>query len=1094
MYRTGDLARWRGDGVLEFLGRADAQVKLRGFRIEPGEIEAQLLRQQGVSQAVVVARADGGSGPRLVGYVVAAAAAEGGGLAAVDAVGLRAALSQVLPEYMVPSALVVLDRLPLTPNGKLDRRALPSPELAPQHAHRAPRTPQEEILCGLFAEVLGVARVGIDDNFFELGGDSIVSIQLVSRARRAGLSITPRAVFQQQTVAGLAALAGLVAEPGPGLAEDGLAEDGLARHAVGRLPATPIMHWLKERGGPLGRFSQAMLLQVPAGLRQDHLEAALAAVLDRHDALRLRLDASTADGEWDLEIAPPRAVSAGSCLQRVEVGGVGEADLRERIAAAAEAAERRLDPAAGVMVQAVWFDAGAADPGRLLLTIHHLAVDGVSWRILVPDLAAAWQAISSGQAVALAGRGTSFRRWAEHLAAQAQDGRVVDELSFWSGELGKPSLLLARDGLDAVRDVAGTAGHLTLTLPTEVTQALLTRVAAAFHGGIDDVLLTGLAVAVADWCRRQGAGSGAGQAVLLDLEGHGREELLGRDELLQVSGDEGPGDIDLTRTVGWFTSLYPVRLDPGPLDLEQALAVGAPLGRALKTIKEQLRAVPGKGLGYGLLRYLNAETAATLAAQPAPQLGFNYLGRFAGGGADAMWAPAGTGEAARLSGGDPAMPLAHVIEINALTLEGADGPRLVANWSFASALLGEAAVGDLAANWFRVLTALSLHAAQPGAGGLTPSDLALVDLTQDEIERLESHDGRIEDILPLSPLQEGLLFHALYDAQGPDIYTVQLELELEGVLDCAALQAALQAVAARHSSLRSGFRHEQLSRPVQVVLARVEVPWRLIDLSDCEAAEQQRRLTQLLAADRLERFDLAAPPLMRFALIRLGAERHRLLISNHHLLMDGWSAPILVRELLQAYAQGGSGASLPRVTPYRDYLAFIARQDRAAGLAAWRDSLAGVEEGTRLTGLLRRTGAAAGGAAAGQPLAPEHIELPLGGELSAALHRTAREQALTLNTLLQAAFGILLGRLSGRDDVVFGVTVAGRPAELAGVEHMVGLFINTLPLRMRLPPQLPLSELLRQTQERPVAADRAPAHRAWPRSSRRRAWASCSTP
>ena len=188
---------------------------------------------------------------------------------------------------------------------------------------------------------------------------------------------------------------------------------------------------------------------------------------------------------------------------------------------------------------------------------------------------------------------------------------------------------------------------------------------------------------------------------------------------------------------------------------------------------------------------------------------------------------------------------------------------------------------------------------------------------------------------------------------------------------------------------------------------------------------------------------------MRFALIRLGAERHRLLISNHHLLMDGWSAPILVRELLQAYAQGGSAASLPRVTPYRDYLAFIARQDRAAALAAWRDSLAGLEEGTRLAGLLRRTGAAAGGAAAGQPLAPEQIELSLGGALSAALHRTARELALTLNTVMQTAWGILLGRLSGRDDVVFGVTVAGRPAELAGVEQMVGLFINTLPLRMR---------------------------------------------
>ncbi len=290
------------------------------------------------------------------------------------------------------------------------------------------------------------------------------------------------------------------------------------------------------------------------------------------------------------------------------------------MATAAAAAERRLDPAAGVMVQAVWFDAGASDPGRLLLTIHHLAVDGVSWRILVPDLAAAWQAISSGQAVALAARGTSFRRWAEQLAAHARDGGVVDELSFWSGELGKPSLPLARDGLDPVRDTLGTAGHLTLTLPAGVTQPLLTQVPSAFHGGINDVLLTGLAVAVADWCRRhvQGAAASAGShAVLLDLEGHGREEGYCREERLGRDGSRLGVRQDvsarrhwiLTRTVGWFTSLYPVRLDPGLLDLEEALGGGAALGRALKTIKEQLRAMPGKGLGYGLLRYLNPQTA-----------------------------------------------------------------------------------------------------------------------------------------------------------------------------------------------------------------------------------------------------------------------------------------------------------------------------------------------------------------------------------------------------------------------------------------------------------------------------------------------------
>ena len=291
-------------------------------------------------------------------------------------------------------------------------------------------------------------------------------------------------------------------------------------------------------------------------------------------------------------------------------------------------------------------------PGRLWLSIHHLAVDGVSWRILVPDLAAAWRAISGGQPVMLPVRGTSFRRWAERLAEHARGESVRKELAFWSAMAGRPSLLLTQDRLDPARDTLGAAGHLTLKLPGALTQSLLTRVPAAFHGGINDALLTGLTLAVADWCRRHGrkndgrrvATTGrdrrrASHAVLLDLEGHGREEALGREEAF--GREEAPSeDIDLTRTVGWFTSLHPVLLDPGPLDLDEALSGGAALGRALKTIKEQLRAVPGKGLGYGLLRYLNAETAGELAGVPAPQLGFNYLGRFAAGDAGADWAPA----------------------------------------------------------------------------------------------------------------------------------------------------------------------------------------------------------------------------------------------------------------------------------------------------------------------------------------------------------------------------------------------------------------------------------------------------------------------
>jgi hypothetical protein len=253
-------------------------------------------------------------------------------------------------------------------------------------------------------------------------------------------------------------------------------------------------------------------------------------------------------------------------------------DARRCIAEQAQAAECRLAPAGGVMVQAVWFDAGETAPGRLLLTIHHLAVDGVSWRILVPELAAAWAAIAGGGVPALGPGGTSFRGWARRLALQARDAGRLGELAYWSGMLSQPSLSLVEGGLDARRDIGATAGHLTLTLPAALTA--LTRVPAAFHGGINDVLLSTLVLAVADWC----AGGRAGQAVLLDLEGHGREVFA---------------DVELSRTVGWFTSLFPVRLDAGALDLEDALAGGDALGRALKLIKEQLRALPDNGLATG---------------------------------------------------------------------------------------------------------------------------------------------------------------------------------------------------------------------------------------------------------------------------------------------------------------------------------------------------------------------------------------------------------------------------------------------------------------------------------------------------------------
>jgi non-ribosomal peptide synthase protein (TIGR01720 family) len=472
-----------------------------------------------------------------------------------------------------------------------------------------------------------------------------------------------------------------------------------------------------------------MLLQVPAGVSEEVLTEALQALLDHHDALRMRLLP-----EGDLEVLPIGAVRAADCLRRIAIDGLDEADLRARMRERADAAAGELLPSAGALVRAVWFDAGTSAAGRLLLVIHHLAVDGVSWRILQPDFTAAMAALTNGRAPQLAERSSSLRRWAQRLAAEATDAKRVSELPFWRGMLEKPSLSLFEGTLDLARDTVGSAGQLTLSLPATMTGALLTRVPAAFHAGINEVLLTALALAVADWCRKRrrpsGTAAAGSHAVLIELEGHGREEVF--------------PDIDLSRTVGWFTSLFPLRLDPGAIDLDEALAGGPALGDGLKRIKEQLRGLRDHGLGYGLLRHLNPETAKELAGFTRPQLGFNYLGRFAApSGSDLGSGLAAAPEGGELGGGGHGnMPVAHALEVNALTLDGAEGSRLSATWSWAPALVSEAEVRDLAQRWFAALEALVRHVDAPDAGGRSPSDLPLVGLSQREIERLERKYAR----------------------------------------------------------------------------------------------------------------------------------------------------------------------------------------------------------------------------------------------------------------------------------------------------------------------------------------------------------------
>ncbi|MFI0819508.1 non-ribosomal peptide synthase/polyketide synthase [Streptomyces sp. NPDC021098] len=625
---------------------------------------------------------------------------------------VRARLREKLPEYLVPSAVVTIDALPLTPNGKVDRRALPAPEAAGTPAGRPPATARERLLCEIFADVLGLPSVGVDDDFFDLGGDSIVSIQVVGRARAAGVAIAPQDVFRHKTVAALATAAGT-----PGAAP---APDGEPRAGIGAVPLTPALHALRERSADPGTGYEAMAVEVPAGLDAERLEAALQAVLDHHDALRARLTrtpgeaAGEGQDEWLLEVTPPGTVRAADCFRRAgtEPDGPGP-EAAERDAAA------RLVPEAGTMLQAVWWDAGPGRAGRLTLVLHHLVADAESWRILLADVAAACAAAATGRRPELAPVGTSFRRWAQHLRTRAQDVRQEAELPRWTALLAGPDAPGEEPGIrpQAGREPGAGAGTLTVTLSAERTEALLTSVPAVFHADTEDVLLTAFALAVADWRRRRDTPAApdpleaGGDTVVADVRRPGREHIA-----------EG---IDLSRTVGRFTATHPVRLDLTGLDRREVWDGGHAAGTALKRVKEGLRSLPEGGLGFGLLRHLNPATAPALAERPSPQVAFHYLGRL-------PRVPSGTWPEG------PGLPPEYRAEVRVAVVDGPDGPRLTAAWGWPRAALTEAVVRDLADTWSRALEALATHAARPDAGGRTPSDVPLVRMSQNKLEQLEA--------------------------------------------------------------------------------------------------------------------------------------------------------------------------------------------------------------------------------------------------------------------------------------------------------------------------------------------------------------------
>ncbi|BAZ33597.1 amino acid adenylation domain-containing protein (plasmid) [Cylindrospermum sp. NIES-4074] len=1006
LYKTGDLARYLADGNIEYLGRIDNQVKVRGFRIELGEIEAVLNTHPQIQQAVVMVTEDIYVHKRLVAYIAISDNF-------ITSNQVREFLKQKLPDYMVPSAFVTLETLPLTPNGKIDKKALPTPDdIAPSTAYVAPTTEIEEIFTKIWQELLLKEKVSIHDNFFEIGGDSILSIQVVSRAKNLGIQITPKQIFQNQTIAELARVANTTVSVN--------AQQGII---TGAAPLTPIQQWLFAQNKPeVHHYNQSVLLQIPNHLQSKLIEIALKKLVEHHDALRLRFRSFGSEYQQinqGLDEEVPFTVVDLSSIAKVS-----QPQALEKIATEYQAS---LNLSTGPIMQVVMFNLGSESDARLLIIIHHLAVDGVSWRILLSDLETIYQQLINQKPIKLGAKTTAFIDWAEKLKNYAQTEIVKQELNYWLNQPWSQTRPLPLDDVDMhLKNTEGSAATLSIKLNTEETETLLLSVNEAYNTQINDILLSALALVLTEWTENA--------TVLINLEGHGREELF--------------SDVDLSQTVGWFTSEFPVLLQIPKLD---------PIEKIIKSIKEQLRAIPNRGIGYGILRYLCADPDVNekIKTIPASEINFNYLGQLDQVQSQTGWkfAPESTGANHSLK-----QTLDHLLDINALVVAG----ELKIEWTYSSHVHTQATVEKLAQRYLQFIRAIIEHCQLEENTGYTPSDFPDAKLNQLELDELLApvKTQKIEAIYPLSPMQQGMLFHSLY-APESGVYFEQMTLSLQGNINITAFASAWQKIVDRYSILRTLFVWENRQTPLQVVLKQVELPWQNLDWRQLPLVEQEQQLSKLLSAEREQGFQFNQAPLMGCILIQLNGNSYKFIWNHHHILIDGWCLPIIFKDVLSFYETEITGkiCNLPTPRPYRDYIAWLNSQDQEAAREFWRQTLDGLIAPTPLR--VNKT-----------PYQTQQtksnyseVELHLSAEVSGELQSIAKQHHVTLSTIVQAVWALLLSRYSGETDVVFGVTVSGRSGSLSGMENIVGLLINTLPLRLQISPQAQLIPWLQQIQQ-----------------------------
>ena len=956
IYRTGDLARWLPDGELEFLGRIDHQIKIRGYRIEPGEIESSLAGFTGVQETVVEA-VEEKAGKYLCAYVVSSGE--------VTRDDLEKHLSAELPDYMIPSRFVFLDALPLTANGKVDRKVLPELQAgsSPGKSCLAPVTDREKLLVRVWEEILGQSPVGIKDNFFYRGGDSIKAIQMASELQKNGYTLPVPAIYEYPTIQEL---------------QDSLTtltEAVSDKPVTGPAPLTPIQKWFFEQNLPNPHhWNQQVTIDSPAGDNPGILRQSLKELILHHDALRT--------------VFP----DDGTPFVRGEDEPLFYFTLlpEERHSEV----HNRLDLNNGPLLAAA-LDSSVS-PARVGIVIHHLVVDGISWRILLEDLRTLCSSLLEGRKPVLPPKTAPFNQWALALEEYAASHLFRREIPYWEKLENTPTPPL-REGRPAGTCTKGEMAQWEINLDSRETAALLNDCHHAYNTEINDLLLCALSRAFAKWNNVT--------PLYLNMEGHGRNDL-------------GDGR-DTSRSVGWFTSSYPVLLEGGKEE---------DLSRQIPAVKETLRKIPRKGIGYGIIRYLsNPDKSGFPCLRKTPEVSFNYLGVF-----NEL-----TGLELSMA---PDCPVPYPLDINGLVESGA--LRLI--FAYNSRRFDETAIRELAEQYKKQLRGIIRHCGKRKESFKTPWDYGDCSLTGQEVDRLPPKAVRV---CSLTPLQEGMLLAHIRNPR-TGTYFEQLSFSLSGRFDRDLFESRWQALLDRHEILRTIFLYEGLQKPRQVVLKQTENPVEYRDISHLTGSEKRECISRYREKDRDSPFTLTESPPCRLRVLREEDLKHKVLFSFHHILLDGWCLGIFLKEMFL-------GDSAPIRGDYYKFLQWREERNHEASSLYWKDYLEGYETRTALPGKKE-----------GRGCSQKEKLFILSEKDTAGLTGWAGEQGTTPATVFQAVWGLLLQRYNSTDDVVFGFVDSGRPPEVADADRMMGLFINTVPVRVKSRPEMTFADLIRQIQER----------------------------